>query len=111
MFAAYEHALARPADRQLRKRARLYAELEIARWLLHGIDSRDEGIIADAEGMLDALRTTVQNDLLNPLSTDTGQIMAVEDVEAMLDRTPLPGRSATSVGAESKAHANRIAED
>ncbi|WP_368499370.1 phosphotransferase [Herbiconiux sp. A18JL235] len=111
VFAAYEHALARPADRQLRKRARLYAELEIARWLLHGVDSRDESIIADAEGMLDALRTTVQNDLLNPLSTDTGQIMAVEDVEAMLDRTPLPGRSTTSVGGESKAHANRIAED
>jgi aminoglycoside phosphotransferase (APT) family kinase protein len=105
VYLAYENAVTKPADRQLRKRARLYAELEIARWLLHGVDTRDQAIIADAESMLASLSTTVQSDLLNPLSTDTGQIMAVEDVEAMLDRTPLPGRSSTA------EHANRIAED
>jgi aminoglycoside phosphotransferase (APT) family kinase protein len=108
VYAAYEHAISRPADRQLRKRARLYAELEIARWLLHGVDSKDSTIVADAEAMLGSLSATVQNDLLNPLSTDTGQIMAVEDVEAMLDRTPVPGRSGDSAAA---GHANRIAED
>ncbi|MCS5734184.1 phosphotransferase [Herbiconiux daphne] len=107
VYAAYEHSVSRPADRQLRKRARLYAELEIARWLLHGVDIRDQSVIADAEAMLGSLSATVQNDLLNPLSTDTGQIMAVEDVEAMLDRTPVPGR-----GGDSRTeHANRIAED
>ncbi|GAA2236997.1 phosphotransferase [Herbiconiux moechotypicola] len=108
VFAAYEGALGRPADRQLRKRARLYAELEIARWLLHGHDTRDQAIVADAEAMLAGLSSTVQNDLLNPLSTDTGQIMAVEDVEAMLDRTPLADRFGEG---DRVAHANRIAED
>ncbi|MDO9397979.1 MAG: phosphotransferase [Herbiconiux sp.] len=109
VYDEYERALTRPADRQLRKRARLYAELEIARWLLHGHDARDAAIVADAEAMLGSLRATVENDLLNPLSTDTGQIMAVEDVEAMLDRTPLPGRS--PLAGASPSHANRIAED
>ncbi|MFB2581653.1 phosphotransferase [Herbiconiux sp. P15] len=111
VLAAYEGALSKPADHQLQKRARLYAELEIARWLLHGVDSRDESIVADGESMLAGLAATVQNDLLNPLSTDTGQVLAVEDVEAMLDRTPVPNRSyspSTSAGAP---HANRIAED
>jgi aminoglycoside phosphotransferase (APT) family kinase protein len=108
VYAAYERSLTRPSDRQLRKRARLYAELEIARWLLYGVDSRDQAIVADAEGMLAGLRATVQDDLLNPLSTDTGQIMAVEDVEAMLDRTPVPGRSGTPASGE---HASRITED
>ncbi|WP_291049382.1 phosphotransferase [Herbiconiux sp.] len=106
VYEGYEHALTKPADRQLRKRARLYAELEIARWLLHGVDSRDASIVADAEAMLGSLRSTVEHDLLNPLSTDTGQVMAVEDVEAMLDRTPLPG-----VRAGASEHANRISED
>lgn len=105
VYAGYENALAKPADRQLRKRARLYAELEIARWLLHGVDTRDASIVADAESMLQGLSSTVQNDLLNPLSTDTGQVLAVEDVEALLDRTPLPGRDSAAT------HANRIAED
>ncbi|WP_066040345.1 phosphotransferase [Herbiconiux solani] len=105
VFAGYEQALTRPADRQLRKRARLYAELEIARWLLHGVDTRDEGVVSDAVGMLESLHATVENDLLNPLSTDTGQIMGLEDVEALLDRTPMPG------GAPAGEHANRISED
>ena len=48
----------KPADHQLRKRARLYAELEIARWLLHGVDSRDEAIIADARSARGAARDT-----------------------------------------------------
>ena len=109
VYAGYERTLTRPADRQLRKRARLYAELEIARWLLHGVDSRDDSVVSDAEGMLASLRSTVQNDLLNPLSTDTGQIMAVEDVEAMLDRTPVAG--AGSGSGSSAGHANRISED
>ncbi|MFB2556615.1 phosphotransferase [Herbiconiux liangxiaofengii] len=120
VYAAYLKAVTKPADHQLRKRARLYAELEIARWLLHGVDSRDEAIIADAESMLGGLRATVQNDLLNPLSTDTGQIMGLEDVEALLDRTPVSGAAAgaaarprpgSGLGPISTDHANRIAED
>ena len=39
----------------LRTRAVLYHELEIARWLMHGLDTRDQSIIDDAVAMLDRL--------------------------------------------------------
>ena len=65
----------------------LYAELEVARWLLHGArpatsDRRRR------RRMLDGLVDSVHSNSANPLSTATGPIMAVADVEAMLDRTP-----------------------
>jgi macrolide phosphotransferase len=88
VFAAYNLARTSPVDRQLRKRSRLYAELEIAKWLLHGMGLRDDAIVADAVTMLTGLTISVESDLVNPLSTDTGQIMAVEEVEEMLRRTP-----------------------
>lgn len=93
VFEHYSSLRAGPVDHQLRKRARLYAELEIAKWLIHGSDLRDAGIVEDATSMLDTLSTTTQTDLVNPLSTDTGKVMAVEEVAAMLDKTP---RSATA---------------
>jgi macrolide phosphotransferase len=88
VFGAYNLARSTPVDRQLRKRARLYAELEIAKWLLHGTEQRDDTIVSDAHTMLAGLSVSVESDMLNPLSTDTGQIMAVEEVEEMLRRTP-----------------------
>ncbi|GAA0996813.1 phosphotransferase [Subtercola frigoramans] len=107
VFSGYNVARSGPVDRQLRKRARLYAELEIAKWLVHGYDLRDSLIVDDAVGMLAGLATTAQSDLLNPLSTDTGRVMAVDEVEEMLARTP---RSET-VTARDHANAARISED
>lgn len=39
----------------IRARSALYHELEIARWLLHGVESHDQSIIDDAVSMLDRL--------------------------------------------------------
>ncbi|MBL3686709.1 2'-phosphotransferase [Leucobacter zeae] len=39
----------------LRTRAALYHELEVARWLLHGVESHDQDIIDDAVAMLDRM--------------------------------------------------------
>ncbi|GAA1604986.1 hypothetical protein GCM10009693_16360 [Leucobacter chromiireducens subsp. chromiireducens] len=39
----------------IRARAALYHELEVARWLLHGTESHDEGVIDDAVAMLDRM--------------------------------------------------------
>lgn len=39
----------------LRTRAALYHELEVARWLLHGVDSHDQSVVDDAVAMLDRL--------------------------------------------------------
>lgn len=41
--------------RALRSRALLYHELEIAKWLLHGVDTHDDSIVDDAVSMLDHL--------------------------------------------------------
>lgn len=74
------------SDRQLARRARLYSELEIAKWLLHGSQERSTEIVDDAVAMLHNLADHVHNDLSSALSAAPQPAMAVEDVEAMLDR-------------------------
>jgi macrolide phosphotransferase len=85
-FDAY-HAVRGSGDRHLRQRAKLYAELEIAKWLLHGTETRSTEIVDDAVEMLSALVDSTLNDVMNPLNPQTMEVMAVEDVEALLDRT------------------------
>jgi macrolide phosphotransferase len=84
-FDAY--ALARGAiDRQVRQRAMLYSELEVAKWLLHGAQERSTEIVDDAVGMLQGLVDEVQNDMGQTLTHNTMPVMAVDDVEALLNR-------------------------
>ena len=73
-------------DRQLRKRAMLYAELEIAQWLLHGTKQRSTEIVDDAVGMLHNLVDVVQHDINRRIDTNTSPVMTVTEVEDMLDR-------------------------
>jgi macrolide phosphotransferase len=84
-FDAYNEARG-SSDRQVKLRAMLYAELEIAKWLLHGTQERSTEIVDDAVQMLHGLVDTVQNDLDQTLSHNTMPVMAVDEVEAMLDR-------------------------
>ena len=72
----------------LARRALLHAELELARWLLHGIDTRDDAVIDDAVGLLDGLVASVHEQSSEPLTSDTGPILAVAEVERLLDETP-----------------------
>jgi hypothetical protein len=65
----------------------LYAELELAKWLLHGTDLRSTEIVDDAVAMLSGLVDSVQNDIMNPIGPQTIPTMAVEEVEAMLARS------------------------
>lgn len=84
-FDAY--ALTRGAvDRQVRQRAMLYSELEIAKWLLHGAQERSTEIVDDAVEMLHGLLDSVQNDLEQNLGHNTMPVLAVDEVEVMLDR-------------------------
>ncbi len=55
-------------DHRLSHRARFASELEVARWLIHGTDTGNESIVAEAEGMLNSLLATVTD---NP-ATDLG---------------------------------------
>lgn len=79
-------------DSRLTQRAMLYAELELARWLLHGTASRDQSIVDDAVAMLDGLVDNVHNRSSHPLSPETGPILSVSDVENMLDHMPRSAR-------------------
>lgn len=87
-LGAYASTRQVATDRQFTQRAMLYAELEVARWLLHGRELRDQRIVNDAVEMLDGLVDRVHSNTATPLSTATGPILAVDDVEALLDRTP-----------------------
>lgn len=73
------------SDRQIKQRAMLYAELEIAKWLLHGTQERSTEIVDDAVAMLHGLVDTVESDLNQTLSHNTMPVMALDEVEAMLD--------------------------
>lgn len=104
VYAAYRAGLARGADRFIRQRALLHAELELARWLLHGLDNRDQGVVEDAVGLLDQLVDSVLGDLSEPINPQTGPIMAVADVERLLSRTPATEPSSANIGMETDAY-------
>ncbi len=74
-------------DRQLRQRATLYAELEVARWLLHGTETRSTEIVDDAVEMLTALVDAVRTDVMNPIGASTMPSMSVDEVEEFLARS------------------------
>lgn len=67
----------------LLKRAQFWHELQLARWLLHGVELRDEEIIEDAVALLDNLI-----DHMGSGDAATPAAPTVEDVEDMLDETP-----------------------
>jgi len=73
------------SDRQLMQRARLYRELEIAQWLLHGTRERSTEIVDDAVSMLHGLVERVHDDDDSSLNHNTMPVLDVAQVEDMLD--------------------------
>jgi len=61
------------ADRWVTQRARFYAELDVAKWLLHGMDSHNETITEDATAMLSALHDRVSGDMDQALTQPISQ--------------------------------------
>jgi aminoglycoside phosphotransferase (APT) family kinase protein len=87
-LTAYVAARSGGADSELARRALLYAELELARWLLHGVDTHDDAVVDDAVALLDGLVASVHDLTSESLTVDTGPILAVAEVERLLDETP-----------------------
>lgn len=83
VFAAYAAASRRAPDAGIRARARLYAELEFAKWLLHGLDEGRDDIVGDAEGLLGSLADGVRGD---DLAADAD--VDVDEAIAFLERMP-----------------------
>lgn len=96
VFAAYVAASGRTPDAMIRQRSMLYAELELARWLLHGKDIHDQAIVDDAVSMLDGLVDSVLGNLMSPLSSSPGPVMTVSDVQEMLKNTPTTAPASSS---------------
>lgn len=84
-FAAYSRVRG-TVDRQLRQRATLLSELEIARWLLHGTEVKSTEIVDDAVQMLSGLVDEVQKDIMNPIGPQTMPVLGVDEVERLLER-------------------------
>ncbi|RLP76466.1 macrolide 2'-phosphotransferase [Mycetocola tolaasinivorans] len=104
VFAAYRLACTRTPDRFIRQRALLHAELELARWLLHGLDTRNQEIVEDAVGLLDGLVDSVLGNLSEPINPATDPVLAVADVETLLTRTPKTVPSDAQIGMETDTY-------
>lgn len=83
VYRAYVESSGRAPDTRARERARLYAELEFAKWLVHGHESGRDDIVADAVELLESLATGVaDDDIVADAAID------VDDAIALLDRIP-----------------------
>lgn len=87
-FSAYGDSRHSLVDPKLRQRATLYSELELARWLLHGVEQKSTEIVDDAIDMLDRLVDSVHQENNNSIGTDTEPILTVTEVVELLDETP-----------------------
>lgn len=83
VYAAYVAASGRAPDARARERSRLYAELEFAKWLVHGHDVARDDIVADAVELLESLAAGVAGD-----DIVSGGALDVDDAIALLERTP-----------------------
>lgn len=83
------HAAARGiGDRQVRQRAMLHAELDIARWLLHGVDRDDSSIVDDAKDMLAGLVARVDSDDDAAIAPHRLETMDLTGVQQYLGASP-----------------------
>lgn len=69
----------------LRSRAMLYHELDVAKWLLHGVETHDQAVVDDAVAMLD--RMVDRLSLLDPVVPSRARLNEAE-VETLLAHTP-----------------------
>ncbi|MFD5224973.1 phosphotransferase [Microbacterium sp. NPDC058342] len=101
VHAAYVAASSRAADDALRVRARLHAELEFARWLVHGDELRRPDIVDDAAALLDSLADGLRSDDLRVIAAYTGGVDSALDV---LDRTPDTAATAVDTSMQTDAY-------
>jgi aminoglycoside phosphotransferase (APT) family kinase protein len=83
VYDAYVSHSDRAPDQLVRSRARLYAELEFGKWLVHGHEAGRDDIVADAVGLLESLAAGVRDDDIAPDAA-----LGVDDAIALLDRVP-----------------------
>jgi aminoglycoside phosphotransferase (APT) family kinase protein len=89
VFDAYAGIRLQSVDPNLMQRANLYNEIDVARWLLHGIDKKSSAIVDDAAVMLDQLVAMVMSDDDAPIVQPDAAVLDVNEVEVLLEETPV----------------------
>lgn len=105
VYTAYAATSSRATDDALRVRARLHAELEFARWLVHGAEQRRPDIVDDAAGLLESLADGLRTDDLRVAAAYTGGVDSALDV---LDR--VPDTAATAIDTSMQTDAYRASD-
>jgi len=82
------------SDPTLRQRAAIYSELEMARWLVHGVAQNDQEIIDDALGMLDGLVEELASGSLRPLTATAAAAAALAAQSAFIAASEAQEQSA-----------------
>lgn len=99
VFAAYAGRSAHAPDALLRERARFYAELEFAKWLVHGHETGRSDIVDDAVELLESLAAGVAGDDIVPRERAD-----VDEALAILDRVPGPAASSVDTSMQTDAY-------
>jgi macrolide phosphotransferase len=85
-FDAYETARG-TSDHQLRHRATLYRELDLAKWLLHGTATKNTEVVDDAVGMMTDLVDTLQAERRGRIGAGSTSALDLDGVEELLETT------------------------
>ena len=99
VFDTYARASHRAPDAQIAERARLHAELEFARWLVHGQTVGSEEIVADAIALLTALDDTMRDQPAVAHESTTA-----DDAIAASERLPLGGSALGAAAIDTSMH-------
>ena len=89
VYEAYASAAHRSPDAFVQTRARLYAELEFAQWLVHGHDAHRPDVMDDADGPARRPRRWRRR-ATRCSTTRAASSGGVDDALALLDRVPEP---------------------
>ena len=74
-------------DHQLRHRATLYRELDLAKWLLHGTSTKSTAVVDDAVGMMTDLVDRLQAGAQGGIGAGGTAALDLDGVEELLAST------------------------
>lgn len=101
VHAAYTRSMDRVSDPALEVRARLLAELEFARWLVHGDSLRRTDIVDDAAALLEALADGLHSDDLSVIASRDTDVDSAMDA---LDRVPAAAAAGADTSMQTDAY-------
>ncbi|WEK62666.1 MAG: phosphotransferase [Candidatus Microbacterium colombiense] len=101
VHASYARNVDRVSDPALEVRARLLAELEFARWLVHGDAMRRSDIVDDAAALLESLADGLRTDDLSVIATHGTGVDSAMDA---LDRVPVDAGAPVDTSMQTDAY-------